>query len=181
MTGQGSPGDQTPTDERAAEAYQDALGLLARKPLTEFEVRERLAAHGYSETSVNGALDRLRDAGYVDDQRLAAHFIATRASRLGHGPGRLIEQLRRRGIDPQDTERAWQVAQEAGEIDPGEMLRAEIRRRLAGRPGIVDRRQYGRVYNALLRAGYGSDQIERELGEIPGLDRQHREDDDEFA
>ena len=91
MTAKGRRGDETPTDDGASAAYRDALTLLAHKPLTESEVRVRLASRGHAAESVHATIERLRDAGYVDDQRLALHFIATRASRLGHGPGRLID------------------------------------------------------------------------------------------
>jgi len=169
VSGEGNPGCES--------AYRDALTLLARKPLTEVEVRDRLVARGHTGESVRVALARLSDAGYVDDLRLALHFICTRSCRLGHGPRRLIEQLRARGLHADQAWRAWSQAVDQGEVDPIEMLRAEIRRRLGSDGRIVDRRQYGRVYNALLRAGYEPDRIEVALRALPGAD----EVEDEFA
>ncbi len=177
MAGEDSRGGERPVDDPADAAYRDALVLLARKPLTETEVRDRLGARGHANEPTQLAIERLCDAGYVDDQRLALHFISTRSCRLGHGPGRLIQQLTARGLAPEQASRAWRTAVEQGDVHPLELLRGEIRRRLVDEGRIVDRRHYGRVYNALLRAGYEADQIERELRAFPGAD----EVEDEFA
>jgi SOS response regulatory protein OraA/RecX len=54
------------------------------------------------------------------------------------------------------------MAVERGEVDLRQLLRRRIRRRLKGRQRI-DAREYARVYNALLRAGFDSETVHQEL------------------
>jgi regulatory protein len=142
-------------------ALADATRLLARRPLTEFELRERLGAAGHAGADVEEACERMRAAGYVDDGRLAADFIAARAERLGHGPLRLVEDLCRRGVAREVAERALRGAVDRGDIDPRALLRRRLRRHLPGTK--PSRRDLARVYNALRRAGFDDDAIRTEL------------------
>jgi SOS response regulatory protein OraA/RecX len=111
-------------------------------------------------------------AGYVDDFRLAQQFIVARAERLGHGRSRLLGDLERRGVSPEESARAWQLLVDSGELTPGEQLRRAVRRRMRGRERL-DARAYARVYNALLREGYDTLDIRRELEPYRAADPFH--------
>jgi regulatory protein len=156
----------------------EALRLVALRPRTEFELHEMLRVRGYAEAEIERAAAMLRRAGHLDDAKLAAHFIASRADRLGHGPVRLIADLERRGISRSLAEAAWREAVESGAIDPLEILRRHLRRKLGTNSPNLDRKRYARVYNALCRAGFDAADVRRELGREP---RSSDEADDEFA
>ncbi|MCP3982417.1 MAG: regulatory protein RecX [bacterium] len=145
------------------DAYRDALHALSRRPLTEEEVRKRLAAAGHDAASVESTLDRLRDAGYVGDEKLAVHFIAARSERLRLGPQRLLRDLERRGVAAEVARRALQLATDEHGIDSESTLRAEVRRRLGEPPGPVEMKTMRRVYNALLRGGFDAEAIRSQL------------------
>jgi len=140
-----------------------AARLLARRPLTGGELREGLVAAGHTPDAVEAICARLEEAGQIDDEKLARHFILTRAARLGHGPGRLIGDLVRRGVRRDVAEHAWVVAVDEGEVSLEDILAQQVRRRIARRGRPLDRRAYARVYNALLRAGFPADAVERAL------------------
>jgi len=156
------------TDGRSggSSVAEEALSMLARRPLTEAELRLRLAARDHSEQEVVTACAYLREAGYVDDGRLALDFIVLRAERLGHGPSRLVDQLCRRGVEREVAQLALQRAIDQGDLDPQRLLRRRLERLLrdaAAQPGLRDR---ARVYNALRRAGFDDDAIRRELASL---------------
>ena len=44
-------------------------------------------------------------------------------------------------------------------LEPDELLARQVRRRVDGCGGRIDRRDYRRVYNALFRAGHDADRI----------------------
>jgi regulatory protein len=141
---------------------QQALRLLARRPLTEHELRRGLAARGRTPVEIDAVCERLRGDGYLDDRELARDFIRLRSERVGHGPGRLLQDLERRGVAREVARSALSSLLAAGDLVPADALRAQVRRRLKGaaRPG---RREVARVYNALLRAGFDEELIRREL------------------
>ena len=85
-----------PADPDAARA--EALRQIARRPLTEAELRDRLEAKGYSAGAIEEAVERLHDEGLIDDRGLAIDYILARATRLGHGRSRLVRELERRGV-----------------------------------------------------------------------------------
>lgn len=82
------------------DARTAALGLLARRDLSEAEVRERLGQREYAEPEVEEAVGRLRDRGYLDDGALAKALAASRAAGRLHGPNRVADYLRRRRLPP---------------------------------------------------------------------------------
>ena len=147
-------------------AAEEALSILARRPLTEAELRRRLAARDHSDEDVHEACAYLRKAGYVDDGRLALDFIVLRAERLGHGPSRLTDELCRRGVEREVAESALQRAIDQGDLDPQRLLRRRLERLLRDAPTQPGLRDRVRVYNALRRAGFDGDAIRRELASL---------------
>ena len=144
----------------------EALHLLARRPLTVAELRERLQRRGHAGAAISQTIDRLGEAGYVDDLRLATDFIVTRAARLGHGRERLLRDLRRRGVDAAVAAEAWSRAVQDGDVQPEDQLRERVRReveRLGSLGGQLDPKAYRRVYNAQLRAGFDAERLGAEL------------------
>lgn len=140
----------------------DAYRMLARRPLSERELRTRLTGRGHAEGEVETALGRLRAAGYLSDEQLALDSIVARAERLGHGRLRLVRNLTERGIDERVAAAAWRRAVDQGDVDPDALLRRAIARRVGS--GALDRRAYARAYNALLRAGFEPDALRSGLG-----------------
>jgi regulatory protein len=146
-----------------ARARRDAERWLARRPLTEHEMRERLARAGHAAAAVDVTVEALRRAGLLDDRRLATDFITLRSARLGHGPERLVGQLVRRGVRREVADAAWEEAVAREDVDPLAGLRRRLARAIEHGDGRLDSRSWSRVYNALLRAGFSAEVIEREL------------------
>jgi regulatory protein len=138
---------------------RDALLLLNRRPFTKAELRKRLQDRGHAAAALEEALSRLESQGWIDDRKLATHFLLARADRTRHGPKRLLADLARRGVPPAVAEEAWTELVERGDVDSATLAAAAARRRVAAAGGKLDRKRYAAVYNALFRAGFEPDTI----------------------
>ena len=106
-------------------------------------------------------LDTLEAQGLLSDERFTEQYVGSRLGR-GHGPRRIREELRRRGIDDA-------VAREAVERDDGfwseQASRARIRR--FGEAAPADYREWVRQARFLERRGFTTEQIRSALGSPP--------------
>ena len=57
------------------DAKKKAMSLLKYMDWTEWQLRDKLAAKGFSEEAVEGAVDYVKSFHYLDDYRYAVHFV----------------------------------------------------------------------------------------------------------
>lgn len=57
------------------EAKKKAMSLLKYMDRTEWQLRDKLAAKGFSEEAVEGAVDYVKSFHYLDDYRYTVHFV----------------------------------------------------------------------------------------------------------
>ena len=143
-------------------AFEAAVKLLARRALSEAVVREKLLRKGHPDEDVDRAVERLARAGYLDDQRVALEAILHH-SRRGHGPVRVDERLCALGVSGEAIARAWEEAGADYGIDPRQILKDQVQRRLPRSRSSCDEATLRRVYNALLRAGFEEAEVRSEL------------------
>ena len=80
-------------------AYIDGLKMLARRELSEQQVRQRLARKQYSQDDIDEAVARLRAERAIDDQRVAEAIARTETAHPQARPGcASASQLERAGI-----------------------------------------------------------------------------------
>jgi regulatory protein len=154
--------------ERGVET--EALGALGRRPLSVARLADRLRASGHAPEEVERVCARLSASGHLDDRRFAEHWLVTRAERLGHGPERLRADLEREGVPAMLVAEVWRDLVARGDLDPAAMLARKLRRLRGAGDGPLGRRGTARVYNALLRAGFPADDVERALGAADDTD-----------
>src|SRR5881396_1246770 len=87
-------------------AYVDGLKLLARRELSEAQVRQRLARRGHDETSIDAAVVRLREEHAIDDARTAEAIARTQSSGRRRGKLRARRQIEAVGIAASEAQRA---------------------------------------------------------------------------
>jgi regulatory protein len=104
---------------------------------------------------------RLKDHQYLDDARYARQFVRLRAELRKQGAFRIARDLRARGVPDRHVEAA--LAERAAESDEGAVVRARLKRRLKTLRGPLDQRMKASIYNSLLRAGFSSETIRREM------------------
>ena len=125
---------------------EKALELLARKPQSRRELEKKLAQWGAEEDEVQTVCDRMEQLGYLNDAEYAARVVRHYSAK-GFGPGKLRDELYRRGV-PRDL---WQEAMDQAE-DPAQSIDAFVAKKLAGK--TVDRQNLKKVSDALARRGY---------------------------
>jgi regulatory protein len=136
----------------SVDAYVLALGWLARRELTEKQVRQRLARRGLEPDGIDEAITRLKAERAIDDARVAGAFARTAARLKGRGPVRLERDLQALGIERGAAKAA--VKEILADTDERTLARQALARRWrrADRPGTADA---ARLYRALLRQGFG--------------------------
>jgi len=76
-----------------------ALDLLSRSPHSREKLKLKLLKKDLSLPSVNSALDRMEELGYLDDTRFAEDWLRSRIARHPEGRQSLLAGLVNRGIN----------------------------------------------------------------------------------
>src|SRR6185295_5102238 len=128
-------------------AFLDGLKMLARRELSEMQVRQRLARKGHEAEAIDEAVARLREGRALDDNRVAEAIARTETSIRRRGKVRVRMQIERAGISKETAKRA--IADVLGTIDEGALLESSLEKRLRGRDAIADDREFQRIYRYL--------------------------------
>ena len=148
------------TDTPQSRARARALRLLAARPRTEAQIRERLVRAGFAEEA-EGVVAWLRDLRYLDD----AAFARDRAVGLV-APGRLGPRLAEQrlvaaGIPREAARRAVKEALGDEELA---RCRTIAERRARGSPGDLEDREKARLSRFLLGRGFSGRAVSAALG-----------------
>ena len=140
------------------DAYTQALTWLARRELSERQVRERLTRREFDEESIDEAVARLKAERALDDRRVALACARSAVRLKGRGRARVLRSVESLGIS-RDLARAA-VDEVFGEIDETELIERALIRRWPRASGAaseapeIDRRELHRIYQALVRQGF---------------------------
>jgi regulatory protein len=143
--------------DAARTAYVDAVKMLARRELSEAQIRERLARHRHSADAIDAALDRLRETRAVDDTRVAEAIARNQLSTKRRGTRRAEQQIAQAGISRETARRAVQAVSQSFDLDA--VLEAALAKRLRGRTQIADDKDFRRLYRYLVGQGFEPDRV----------------------
>ena len=87
-------------------AYLDGLKMLARRELSEAQVRQRLSRRGHEPESIDAAVGRLKSERAIDDVRVAEAIARTETTIKRRGRLRVRRRIEHVGIDPPTARRA---------------------------------------------------------------------------
>ena len=131
-----------------------ALEILSRRPLSAKELNDKLIQKGADPKSAAACVRWLLDQRLLDDESYAGAIVRHYAAR-GYGPGRIRQELSRRGV-PRDY---WDEAL-GQRPDNTEKIDKLIAARLHD---PEDRDEVRKVTAALFRRGFGWDEIRAAL------------------
>jgi regulatory protein len=143
------------------DAYQAAVRMLARRELSEAQVRQRLARKAFAGDEIDEAVERLKAECAIDDARVAGAIARLETSIRKRGLLRVRQRLSAAGISGAVAEAA--LNEVASQVDQDALLSNALERRLGGRPGIADERERARLYRQLTGQGFESDRVLRLL------------------
>ena len=144
-----------------ASAYLDGLKMLARRELSEAQVRQRLARRGHEPESIEAAVERLTKERAIDDARVAEAIARTETSVKRRGRLRVRRQIEHAGIAAPTARRA--VDDVFSGIDDHALIEAALARRLRDHTAIADDREFRRLYRYLIAQGFDTDSVMRTL------------------
>jgi len=130
--------------------HDRALGLLAVRPRSRRELRDRLLRAGFEAAEVDEELVGLEEVGLVDDVRFARAVAEHESGVRRSGSRALANALRAKGVGP-DT--VSEVVSEHGEGDEARAL-ALARSRAARMARVDPAKAFGRLVGLLARRGY---------------------------
>lgn len=141
-----------------------ALRVLGGRAHSTGELREKLRRRAERSEDVDPTLARLKDSGYLNDQRFAEGYATARLTTEKFGRGRVLRDLRGRRVAPGLAEQT--VGEVYREVDESALIEEFVRKkyRLAPREGLFQEdKDMASAYRRLLRAGFRSGEIVRVL------------------
>lgn len=147
--------------ETEAELYSAATRILMRRAHSVHEMKQALAHRSDDDILIKNVIDRLKREGLIDDARYAKQFVRQRTEVRKQGRFRIARDLRARGVPDQHIEAA--LAESAQEHDESALVRQHIQRKLRVFRGEIEDRKLASLYRSLLRAGFSTDVVRREL------------------
>ncbi len=138
-----------------------ALRALMRRAHSVQEMKQKLARCTDNELLVRVVMARLKENAQLDDERFAKQFTRNRMESRKQGKFRIARDLRARGVADKQINAA--VEESAAANDPAAMVRQRIERKMRSYRGEIDERKIASIYGSLLRAGFPSDVIRKEL------------------
>ena len=131
--------------------------MLARRELSEAQVRQRLARKEHDEADVDDAVARLLKERAIDDTRVAEAIARTETSVRKRGKLRVKRKIESAGIAAATAKRA--VDEVFSDVDPDALLDAALGKRLRHGKAIADDREFSRLYRYLMGQGFESDRV----------------------
>lgn len=132
-------------------AKKSAAQTLAKRSVSKFELSKKLRQKGFSEEDSEEAVEWFSEHGFVDDESYA-DAISKYYTGRGYGKMRVREELKRRGIPREISERVLSEISEAKDE-----IMALIEKRLHGEE--CDREKKAKIIAFLSRRGFGYEEI----------------------
>ncbi|MDP2891910.1 MAG: RecX family transcriptional regulator [Bacillota bacterium] len=140
-------------------AFDKALGYLTGGMRTTSQVRDYLKRKGFHPGSIQEALEKLEQYGYLNDAHFAQSFVESRQSKKGVSRRQLANALHRRGLGSEDVEDAVSAISDDEEIHNAIEFARKYIKSHQGQAGTL-RKKAGR---ALFAKGFASQTISTAL------------------
>lgn len=163
-TNRGKQQEERPLDPSKAreKTMQRAIKLLAAKPRSIADMRERLLEKEWTnEAAVDGVIEKLREYGYLNDERFAFSFASYKVRQKPVGRVRLRRDLQMKKVDKETADEALKLVFE--ETPEEELIDRAIekRTRLRGRPAT--RAEIKSLFDHLLRQGFSYELVSQKV------------------
>jgi regulatory protein len=140
------------------ELYEYAVAALARRMRTVAELKRLMRARvedpasDYAETLVELVIRRLKDQGYLNDSNYAAYYSSMRRDNQKFGRGRVVTELKTRGVHASVIEKAVETAYDG--VNEEKQAREYLRKKRMEKP--KGQKETARIFRQLVRAGFGT-------------------------
>lgn len=151
-------------DKKLQSAKNNAYCLLRSRPRSESEMRGRLKLKRYDESTIDAVIESLKKAAQIDDVKFADFWVESRMHVNPVGGVILKRELKDKGVPEPIIEAALhKKAQNYDEYTVAFNMAGERFKRLVK----LDRRKaLKRLYDYLLRRGFGYDIVKRVIDAV---------------
>ena len=150
----------TPEQIRAR-TFERAAKLLAAKARSVAELRERLLERCSNKDVVETVIARLREYGYLDDERYALTYASSKVRQSPVGRRRLQQSLRMKKVDREVADNA--LDQVFAETPEEELIGRAIEKRLRLRGRPKTRAEAKSLFDHLLRQGFPFELVQERI------------------
>jgi regulatory protein len=159
--------------------YDRALNMLALRARSAAELKRLLVRKGEPAEQVDAVIDRLVQAGFLNDPSFARQFVRSKALGAGHSRRRLQQELARRGVarDVSDAAIADVFAEE--NVDEEAAIERVALKKLKTLARLDAPTQRRRLFAYLARRGYDGDDIARVVRTVISRDAEREDEEDE--
>ncbi len=154
----------TSPEQIRSRTFQRAAKLLAAKPRSISELRERLLErHGVTDKLVEEVIARLKEYGYLDDERYALSYASLKVKQRPIGRRRLQQDLKMKQVPGAVADEALNLVY--AETPEEELIDRAIEKRIRLRGQPKTRLEAKSLFDHLLRQGFAfelvSDKVRR--------------------
>jgi regulatory protein len=147
-------------------ACDRALNILGFRDRSAVELRRSLIKKGVEAGPATAAVDRLRDAGLVDDARYARAVARSKALNAGASRRRIEQELARRGVPREVADEAIAEVWVEEAVDQVAAATALARKRAPSLARLDPASRRRRMYGFLARRGYSGEEIRLALAAV---------------
>jgi regulatory protein len=141
-----------------------AVRALGDRAHSAGELRQKLSRRAAVPEDIEAVLTKLREFGYLNDQRFAENFASARLENQGFGKMRVLRELRQRRVAPKLAE---QVAEKTFETtNETDLIEAFLKRKYRGKdlgPFLAEEKNLASAFRRLRYAGFSSSESIRVL------------------
>ena len=172
------PADARPSDEADREArpldldkahertFQRAVKLLAARPRSVAELRERLLEKQWTNAAVvDAVIEKLREYGYVNDERFAFGYASFRVRQKPVGRARLARDLALKKVERETADEAIKLVFEG--TSEAELIDRAIEKRIRLRGYARTQAETKSLFDHLLRLGFSYDLVISKVRALP--------------
>lgn len=142
------------------DCYEAALSVLDYSAKTESEIRKKLVMSGYVKPAADAAVERLKQAGLVNDSLIAERIVKSGAAKSGAYA--IKRKLRQKGIAESVSEDALESLTDEQQLAAAKGLIAKYQRKYAD---LSEREKRNKLSQALARRGFSWSVISEALGD----------------
>ena len=152
------------SDELRRKTFERAVKLLAAKPRSVAELRERLLqGKGVraNKSVVETVIARLREYGYLDDERFAFSYASSKVKQRPIGRRRLQRDLKLKQVENNVADEALELVY--AETPEDQLIDRAIEKRIRLRGGPKTRAETKSLFDHLLRQGFGFELVSEKV------------------
>ena len=153
-------------DKARERTFQRAVKLLAARPRSVAELRERLLEKQWTNAAVvDAVIEKLREYGYVNDERFAFGYASFRVRQKPVGRARLARDLALKKVERETADEAIKLVFEG--TSEAELIDRAIEKRIRLRGYARTQAETKSLFDHLLRLGFSYDLVISKVRALP--------------